>query len=98
MLIKANFGALDALADQIRATVGRVDGEMARWSTAASAAEAEWLDRAGGEFAAVRARWQELSTAQQAMLSALQSATTEARVLYEATVRSSAARVASVSL
>ncbi|WP_326549393.1 WXG100 family type VII secretion target [Micromonospora sp. NBC_01813] len=91
MRIMASFPVLDDLATQMTRTVGQVDGEMATWTGAANAAQATWLDQAGGEFAAVHARWLELGELQNAMLAALETAVTDARIRYmEATQRSAA--------
>jgi hypothetical protein len=94
MLIKANFATLDGLVGQFRATAGLVDADMAGWAKAGSAAEADWLDQAGGEFAEVRRRWDAVSDLQQQMIRALESATADARSRYAQTV---AAGVAAVS-
>jgi hypothetical protein len=85
--VKANFATIDGLVDQMAATSGQVDTEMSIWSGAAGAAEATWLDEAGGTFGVVRKEWADLIVLQQEMLAKLRTAAAEARAAYEATLR-----------
>jgi predicted NUDIX family NTP pyrophosphohydrolase len=98
MLIKGNFGQLDDLANQIMATVTRVQQEMDTWSTTSGATSADWLDRAGGQFSEVSAAWQQVSSAQQAMLEALRGGVQTANNELQQALASSAARVGSVTI
>lgn len=98
MLIKGNFGQLDAMADQIIATVGRVQGEMDQWGSTAGATSADWLDSAGGEFDQVNAAWKQVSDAQQQMLEALRVGVQQANQEYQQALQAAMARVGSTAI
>lgn len=98
MLIKGNFGQLDDLANQIMATVGRVQQEMDTWGTTSGATSADWLDRAGGQFGEVSAAWQQVSTAQQTMLEALRGGVQTTNNELQQALSSAVARVGSTSI
>ncbi|OZM71333.1 hypothetical protein CFN78_21340 [Amycolatopsis antarctica] len=98
MLIKGNFGQLDDLASQIMSTVGRVQQEMDTWRQQSGATEADWLDRAGGQFSEVSAAWQQVSTAQQSMLDALRGGVTNANAELQSALGSAVSRVGSTSI
>jgi hypothetical protein len=97
-LIKGNFGQLDAMADQIVATVGRVQSEMDGWGTMAGATTADWLDGAGEQFAEVNAAWKQVSEAQQAMLTALRGGVQQANLELQQALSAAVARVGSTSI
>ncbi|HLL69437.1 MAG TPA: hypothetical protein VK453_27525 [Micromonosporaceae bacterium] len=98
MLIRGDFGQLDDLAAQIMATVGRVEQEMDTWSTTSGATSADWLDRAGGEFSEISAAWQQVSTAQQAMLEALRGGVQTANSELQQALASAVARVGATAI
>ena len=98
MLIKGNFGQLDAMADQIVNTVGRVQGEMDQWATTSGATSADWLDSAGDQFGEVNAAWKQVSEAQQAMLEALRGGVTQANQEYQQALQAAMARVGSTTI
>lgn len=75
MFIKANFSAIGGLIAQMETTISTVETRMADFAGAGSAAEADWLDRAGAEFAEVRMLWQRVSDDGQAMLATLKQTT-----------------------
>jgi hypothetical protein len=93
MLIRGNFTQLDDLATQIMNTVGRVQQEMDTWRTTSGATQQDWLDRAGGEFTAVSQAWEQVSTAQQAMLEALRGGVVTANGELQMALQSATARV-----
>ncbi|MBK1789093.1 WXG100 family type VII secretion target [Prauserella cavernicola] len=98
MLIKGNFGQLDDLASQIMATVGKVESEMDSWRSTSGATSADWLDRAGGEFSEISAAWQQVSSAQQAMLDALRGGVQTANTELQQALSSAMARVGSTTI
>jgi hypothetical protein len=98
VLVKASFTQLDDLASKIMNTVGLVNQEMDTWRATSGATEADWLDRAGGEFGAVSAAWQQVSAAQQAMLEALRGGVQNANNEYQQALASASARVASTQI
>ena len=93
MLIKGNFGALDAMADQVNATVGRVQAEMDTWATQAGATSADWLDNAGGQFDEVNAAWKRVSESQQLMLQAIKTGVIQANQELQQALAAAVARV-----
>jgi uncharacterized protein YukE len=95
MLIKGNFGQLDSLSSQIMGTVGKVQQEMDTWRTAAGATANDWLDKAGNEFTEVNQAWQQVSAAQQDMLTALRGGVVKANVELQQALASSYGRVSS---
>jgi uncharacterized protein YukE len=98
MLIKGNFGALDAMAQQVNATVGRVQAEMDTWATQAGATTADWMDGAGDQFTEVSAAWKQVSESQQLMLQAIQSGVQQANQEMQAALAAAVARVGSTSI
>jgi uncharacterized protein YukE len=85
--IKAHFGTLQDLVHQMAATSGQVDTEMMIWSGASSAAQATWLDQAGGAFRDVGKEWGDLAALQQDMLARLQTAVDDSLNDYGATLQ-----------
>lgn len=98
MLIKGNFAQLDDLAAQIMSTVARVQQEMDTWRTTSGATSADWLDGAGGQFGEISAAWQQVSSAQQAMLDALRGGVVVANDELQQALSAAVARVSSVSI
>jgi hypothetical protein len=98
MLIRGNFSQLDGLADQIVATVARVQQEMDTWQSTSGATSADWLDRAGGEFEEISRAWQQVSAAQQSMLDALRGGVQAANNELQQALASAVARVGSTSI
>ncbi|MEE6258213.1 WXG100 family type VII secretion target [Plantactinospora sonchi] len=98
MLIKGNFSQLDGLADQIVATVGRVQQEMDTWQSTSGATSADWLDQAGGEFEEISRAWQQVSAAQQAMLEALRGGVQTANSELQQALSAAVARVGSTGI
>jgi len=98
MLIKGNFGQLDGLADQIVATIGRVQQEMDTWGSTAGATSADWLDQAGGQFDEVNAAWNQVSQAQQVMLDALKGGVQQANQELQQALQAAVARVGSTTI
>ncbi|HEY3710577.1 MAG TPA: hypothetical protein VGL64_14440 [Amycolatopsis sp.] len=98
MLIKGNFGQLDSLSSQIMGTVGKVQQEMDTWRTASGATANDWLDQAGGQFSEVNQAWQQVSTAQQDMLTALRGGVVKANGELQQALASAKARVGSVTI
>jgi hypothetical protein len=94
MFIMANFGSIGDLITQMQATVDQVEARMFDFAGASSAAEADWLDRAGAEYAEVRMLWQRVSDDGQAMLAALKQTTGMALDGYIQTVQAGEAAVA----
>lgn len=97
-LIKANFGGLTDLTNQIRNTVTAVNQEMDTWRSTAGATSADWLDNAGGQFTEVSAAWDQVSAAQQAMLEALGGGVDTTNTEMQAAVQSSAARIGNITI
>ncbi|MEV4757347.1 hypothetical protein AB0J86_19830 [Micromonospora sp. NPDC049559] len=98
MLIRGNFSQLDGLADQIVNTVARVQQEMDTWQSTSGATSADWLDGAGGEFEEISRAWQQVSSAQQAMLEALRGGVQTANSELQQALASAIARVGSTSI
>lgn len=98
MLIKGNFGALDAMADQVQATVGRVQAEMDSWASQAGATSADWLDNAGDQFSEVNAAWKQVSESQQQMLQAIRSGVQQANQELQQALAAAVARVGSTTI
>jgi uncharacterized protein YukE len=98
MLIKGNFAQLDAMADQIVATVGRVQGEMDTWASESGATSADWLDGAGESFQEINAAWKQVSESQQVMLEALRVGVQQANVEYQQALQAAMARVSSTAI
>jgi hypothetical protein len=98
MLIKGNFTQLDDLSTQIMKTVGMVQQEMDTWRTTSGATTADWMDRAGGEFTAVSQAWEQVSTAQQAMLDALRGGVVKANGELQMALQAATARVQNVQI
>jgi uncharacterized protein YukE len=98
MLIKGNFGQMDALAEQVAATVGRVQAEMDTWGTQAGATTADWLDGAGDQFAEINAAWKQVSESQQVMLEAIRSGVQQANVELQGALSAAMARVGSTTI
>lgn len=97
-LIKANFGGMSDLTNQIRNTVASVNQEMDTWRSTAGATSADWLDGAGGAFGEVSAAWEQVSAAQQTMLDALGSGVDQTNTEMQAAVQQSAARIGNISI
>jgi len=98
MLIKGNFGQLDAMAEQVAATVGRVQAEVDTWGTQAGATSADWLDGAGDQFGEINAAWKQVSEAQQVMLQAIRSGVQQANIELQQALAAAVARVGSTSI
>ncbi|HEV7973963.1 hypothetical protein [Amycolatopsis sp.] len=98
MLIRGNFSQLTDLASQIMATVKKVEQEMDTWQSTAGATSADWLDGAGGKFGEVSAAWQQVSTAQQAMLQALRGGVDTSNNELQQALSSAVSRVGSTSI
>lgn len=98
MLIKGSFGQLDDLSSQIMSTVGKVQQEMDTWRQQSGATQADWMDRAGGQFGEVSAAWHQVSTAQQSMLDALRGGVQNANQELQQALASASSRVGSVSI
>jgi uncharacterized protein YukE len=98
MLIRANFGQLDGLTEQMLGTIGRVQQEMDAWAAMAGATTEDWLDNAGGEFEGVNAAWKQVAEAQREMLAALRGAVQVANDEMRQALEAARARVASTAV
>lgn len=95
MLIKGNFAQLNEMADQIVATVGRVQTEMDTFTTESGATLADWADRAGEGHQEISAALKQVSESQQLMLEALRLGVQQAAVEYQQALQAALARVVS---
>jgi hypothetical protein len=71
---------------------------MDTWQSTAGATSADWLDGAGGKFGEVSAAWQQVSTAQQAMLQALRGGVDTSNNELQQALSSAVSRVGSTSI
>lgn len=98
MEVKANFQVLQDLADLIRVTGNRIQGEKDAWGSKSHQTEADWLDTAGGAFSGVSSAWTGLIEVQEDVLRKLDIAVQDAiRIYMEAKARAQA-QVESTSL
>ena len=98
MLIKGDFGQLEGLAQQIHATVQRVDDEMEIWAKTVVATADGWEDLAFGEFSKVSDAWRVISQAQNEMLGALKTGVMVTTDEFRQALSSAQARVASTAI
>jgi hypothetical protein len=98
MLIKGNFGQMDAMAEQVAATVGRVQAEMDTWATQAGATTADWMDGAGDQFTEINAAWKQVSESQQVMLEAIRGGVQQANAELQGALSAAMARVGSTTI
>ena len=97
-LIKGSFSQLTDVTQQILNTAEKINAEMETWQREAGAAEANWLDQAGGQFGEVNAAWKQVSTAHNQMLQALGGGVGRTNDEFQGMVASASARVGSVSI
>lgn len=95
MLIKANFGALDDLTNQIKQSLSNIQNEMDTWQNTAGATSANWLDHAGGAFGEVNQAWKAASQAGQQMLDVLGSGVSKSNMEMQQALATSTSRVQS---
>lgn len=97
-MIRGSFSQLGDVTKQILDTAEKVNMEMETWQREAGAAEANWLDSAGGQFGEVNSAWKQVSTAHNAMLQALGGGVGQTNDEFQAMVASSAGRVGGVTI